>query len=131
MIEGNLDPKDLPGAWSDALEHLLGVTPPDDSQGCLQDIHWYCGMWGYFPTYTIGAMAAAQLFGAAKREDAEIESGLAKGDFGPLMCWLREKVHGLGARYTTNELLKQATGSALDPSAFKTHLNTRYMENAQ
>jgi carboxypeptidase Taq len=131
MIEGNLDPEDLPGAWADGLKHLLGVTPPDDSQGCLQDIHWYCGMWGYFPTYTIGAMAAAQLFSAAKREDTNIESGLATGNFGPLMRWLREKVHGLGARYTTNEILKKATGHALDPSAFKTHLNTRYFENAQ
>ena len=131
MIEGNLDPEDLPGAWADGLKHLLGVTPPDDSQGCLQDIHWYCGMWGYFPTYTIGAMAAAQLFIAAKREDTNIESGLATGNFGPLMRWLREKVHGLGARYTTNEILKKATGHALDPSAFKTHLNTRYFENAQ
>ncbi|MBT5495024.1 MAG: carboxypeptidase M32 [Alphaproteobacteria bacterium] len=131
MIDGDLNPEDLPGAWSEGMKQLLGVSPPDDSQGCLQDIHWYCGMWGYFPTYTIGAMAAAQLFDAAKREETEIESGLATGDFGPLMRWLREKVHGLGARYTTNEILKKATGRALDPSAFKTHLNNRYLEKAQ
>jgi carboxypeptidase Taq len=128
MIDGDLDAKDLPVAWDDGLKQLLGVSPPDDSQGCLQDIHWYCGMWGYFPTYTIGAMAAAQLFARAKREVTNIESGLAVGDFGPLMRWLREKVHGLGARYTTNEILEKATGRALDPSAFKTHLNTRYLE---
>ena len=131
MIDGDLNPEDLPSAWSEGMKQLLGVSPPEDSQGCLQDIHWYCGMWGYFPTYTIGAMAAAQLFAAAKREETGIESGLATGDFGPLMRWLREKVHGLGARYTTNEILEKATGRALDPSAFKTHLNTRYLENAQ
>jgi carboxypeptidase Taq len=131
MIDGDLAAKELPGAWADGLKQLLGVAPADDSKGCLQDIHWYCGMWGYFPTYTIGAMAAAQLFATAKREETGIEAGLAAGDFKPLMRWLREKVHGLGARYTTNEILEKATGRALDPSAFKTHLNTRYLENTQ
>lgn len=131
MIDGDLAAKELPVAWADGLKQLLGVAPTDDRKGCLQDIHWYCGMWGYFPTYTIGAMAAAQLFATAKHEETGIEAGLAAGDFAPLMRWLREKVHGLGARYTTNEILEKATGRDLDPSAFKTHLNTRYLENTQ
>lgn len=127
MIDGDLVPRDLPGAWRDGMQALLGVSPPDDRNGCLQDIHWYDGAWGYFPTYTIGAMAAAQLFAAAQQSEMEIDSGLAAGDFGPLMRWLRAEVHEWGARFTTNEILQRATGRPLDPSAFKKHLMTRYL----
>jgi carboxypeptidase Taq len=129
MIEGDLQAPDLPGAWADGLEALLGIAPPDDRRGCLQDIHWYDGAWGYFPTYTIGAMAAAQLFATARETDGDIVTGLARGDFTPLMRWLRAEVHALGARFTTNELLKRATGRILDPTAFKRHLMNRYLED--
>ena len=71
------------------MKALVGVVPPDDRRGCLQDIHWPGGAWGYFPTYTLGALAAAQLFDAASTADSGIETGLAQGDFGPLVGWLR------------------------------------------
>lgn len=129
MIAGDLMPADLPGAWADGMRDLLDVVPPDDRNGCLQDIHWYDGAWGYFPTYTIGAMAAAQLFATAQRADSGIVSGLATGDFEPLMRWLRREVHNLGARFSTNALLERATGQPLDPTAFKAHLKTRYLED--
>ena len=130
MIEGDLLPRDLPGAWKDQMNQLLAISPPNDRLGCLQDIHWYDGAWGYFPTYSLGAMAAAQLFGAACESDPHIEVALGGGDFSPLMRWLRTNVHNLGARFTTNKILEQATGRILDPEAFKAHLKTRYLEDA-
>lgn len=129
MIKGDLAVTDLPGAWNEGMQALLNVVPPDDRNGCLQDIHWYDGAWGYFPTYTIGAMAAAQLFSSAKQAEPGILTGLTTGDFNPLMSWLRREVHGLGARYSTDELLTRATGRPLDPKAFKEHLSMRYLED--
>ncbi|MBO88711.1 MAG: carboxypeptidase M32 [Rickettsiales bacterium] len=130
MIDGDLLPRDLPSAWEDQFKQLLAISPPNDQHGCLQDIHWYDGAWGYFPTYSIGAMAAAQLFAAARESDPNIVSALGRGDFSPLMRWLRKNVHDLGARFTTNEILQQATGQILKPEAFKAHLRTRYLDEA-
>ncbi len=127
MIEGVLRPAELPEAWREGMQELLGVAPAGDRDGCLQDIHWYDGAWGYFPTYTICAMAAAQLFAAARMQDAAIEPGISVGDFRPLMQWLAGNVHGEGARFTTSELLERVTGRGLDPEAFKTHLRQRYL----
>ncbi|MDJ0972420.1 MAG: carboxypeptidase M32 [Kiloniellales bacterium] len=127
LIAGDLALDELPGAWNDGMESLLGVMPPDDSQGCLQDIHWYDGAWGYFPTYTLGALAAAQFFDAARRDLPEIPEALARGDFAPLMTWLREKVHGAAARLSSDALLEEATGRPLDPEVFKAHLRARYL----
>ena len=97
MIAGDLDPADLPGAWNDGMRKLLGITPPNDRLGCLQDIHWYDGAWGYFPTYTLGAMAAAQIFQAAVAAEPAIPDGIARGEFAPLVGWLRANVHGKGS----------------------------------
>lgn len=127
ILAGDRPLEDLPGAWNDGLEALLGIRPPDDRRGCLQDIHWYSGAWGYFPTYTLGAMAAAQLYAAAKAADSTIEPALAAGEFGPLYGWLRPNVHELGARFGTGELIERATGRPLDAAAFKAHLTTRYL----
>jgi carboxypeptidase Taq len=127
LIAGDLALADLPGAWNDGMEALLGVRPPDDRLGCLQDIHWYDGAWGYFPTYTLGALAAAQFFDAAIQALPEIPEALERGDFAPLMTWLREKVHGAAARLSTDALLEEVTGRPLDPAVFKAHLRTRYL----
>lgn len=127
MIAGDLAISDLPGAWNDAMRDLLGISPPDDAQGCLQDIHWYCGLFGYFPSYTLGAMAAAQLMQAARRAAPTIDDALAKGDFAPLLAWLRQNIHRHGARHGFSDLLRKATGKPLDPGAFETHLSTRYL----
>jgi carboxypeptidase Taq len=126
MIAGDLALKDLPAAWNDGMKELLGVAPPDDRQGCLQDIHWYDGGFGYFPTYTLGAMTAAQLFDAAKR-DAAVSAGIAHGDFKPLLDWLRRNVHGLASSLPTAELLTRATGKPLDSAVFEAHLRARYL----
>src|SRR3546814_18939209 len=93
MIAGDLPLDDLPAEWNRGMQELLGITPPDDRLGCLQDIHWYDGARGYFPTYTLGAMTAAQLFAAARRARPEIPAALGRGDFAPLMGWLAARVH--------------------------------------
>lgn len=127
IIAGDLALADLPGAWNEGMRALLGISPPDDTHGCLQDIHWYDGAWGYFPTYTLGAIAAAQLFAAAKAAVPEIPAAIGRGDFAPLIGWLGQNVHAWGSFYSTDELLEQATGRPLDPTAFEDHLTARYL----
>jgi len=129
LIEGRMEPADLPGAWSEGYRRLLGLTPPDDRMGCLQDIHWYGGSWGYFPTYTLGAMTAAQLFDAACRADSDILPAIGTGDFRPLLGWLGANVHAKGSLLSTRDLLVEATGRPLDPAVFKAHLERRYLDH--
>jgi carboxypeptidase Taq len=127
MIAGDLALADLPAAWNDGMRELLGTAPADDRAGCLQDIHWYDGAWGYFPTYTLGAMTAAQLFDAAKRADPQILPSIARGDFAPLLAWLRQHVHTKASRFATGELISAATGRPLDAATYEKHLETRYL----
>ncbi len=127
MLAGDLPISDLPTAWNAGMRDLLGTAPPDDRLGCLQDIHWYDGAWGYFPTYTLGAMAAAQIYAAATAAVPAIPDAIAAGNFAPLMAWLAENVHGKGSLLSTAALIKTATGKPLDDTAFKAHLRTRYL----
>jgi len=127
LIEGDMEVPDIPAAWNQGMERMLGVSPPSDREGCLQDLHWYDGAWGYFPTYTLGAMTAAQLFKAAKKAVPGIEPRIAKGDFQPLFRWLKTNVHAKGSLLPARELLIEATGRALDPEVFKAHLKARYL----
>lgn len=130
MIAGDLALTDLPGAWNEAMAQLLGVTVPNDRLGCLQDIHWPGGGWGYFPTYTLGAMTAAQLFATARQADSDLIPGLARGDFGPLVRWLRHHVHGQGCLLSSRDLVTAATGQPLNSAFFKAHLTQRYLDRA-
>jgi carboxypeptidase Taq len=127
LIAGDMQLDDLPAAWNAGMEKLLGITPPSDREGCLQDIHWYDGAWGYFPTYTLGAMTAAQLFDSACRAHPDIPAAIRRGDFRALLGWLRQRVHGHGSRLSTRDLLIEATGRPLDPALFKRHLEARYL----
>jgi len=127
LIAGDLAVRDLPGAWNDGIKALLGLEVPDDARGCLQDIHWYDGAFGYFPSYTLGAMAAAQLYAAALADKPEIPTRLAEGDLTPLTAWLREHVHAHGSRFGFDDLLRAATGRPLDPAVFVAHLRARYL----
>lgn len=129
MIDGRLDPADLPGAWREGLREVLGVEPPDDRTGCLQDIHWFAGAFGYFPTYTMGAMTAAQLFDAARSAAPGLEGEIARGRIDTLLAWLREHVHSLGSLLPTRELLVRATGRPLDVAIFRRHLERRYLRD--
>ena len=127
LLSGDLAVADLPGAWRDRMQTLLGLDVPNDKDGCLQDIHWFSGAVGYFPTYTLGALAAAQLFAAACAADEAILKGVAAGDFAPLFVWLREHVDGYGSLLPTDLLLQRATGRKLGVDAFRTHLEARYL----
>jgi carboxypeptidase Taq len=127
LMSGDLVVKDLPGAWNDALRGLLNVVPPDDARGCLQDIHWYDGAFGYFPSYTLGAMAAAQLMAAARKAAPHLPESMKAGDLSPLIGWLRTHVHSQGSLMGFNDLLRSATGKPLDPADFQAHLRARYL----
>ena len=127
LVAGDLALRDLPGAWNDALKALLGIVAPDDRLGCLQDIHWYSGAIGYFPTYTLGAMAAAQLFDAAGKDLPGLPATISRGEFKPLVDWVAENVHAKASYLSTQDLLTAATGRPLDPAVFKAHLQARYL----
>ncbi len=129
LIAGDMALADLPREWNQGMRELLGVVPPNDALGCLQDIHWYDGAWGYFPTYTLGAMNAAQLFQAATAADAAILPGIAAGDFAPLMAWLRANVHGKASSRSTDQIMTEATGRPLETGPYLRHLRARYLED--
>lgn len=126
MISGDLDPADLPEAWNNMMEDLIGVTPQTPRESHIQDVHWFVGYWGYFPTYLLGAMGTAQLYSAAKDQNPDMEAGFAKGDFQPLIRWLRDNVHSKGSLLTTPELFRQSTGQPLDSGLYLDHLTGRY-----
>ena len=127
LIAGEMELEALPAEWNKGMQDLLGVTPPNDGLGCLQDIHWYDGAWGYFPTYTLGAMTAAQLFAAAREANPGIPEALGQGDFSPLMGWLAEHVHAQASSAGFEQILEKATGKPLDPKIFEAHLKARYL----
>ena len=128
LLSGALAVRDLPAAWREGMKRVLGVAPETDRDGCLQDIHWPDGAFGYFPTYTLGAVMAAQLFAAARAAEPEILPGIARGDFAPLVAWLKTNVHEHGSLPTTDELLERAAGRPLDLAAYTGHLRARYLE---
>jgi carboxypeptidase Taq len=128
LLEGTLEVEDLPAAWNEKMTDYLGLsTEGNFENGVMQDVHWPAGLIGYFPTYTLGAMMAAQLFAAAKRSNVELPQQLKGGDFSGLLKWLRTHVHGLGSSVSVDQLLEAATGDALTPDAFLNHLRTRYL----
>ena len=127
LIGGTLAVRDLPDAWAEQMQELLGITPDTDANGCMQDIHWPDGSFGYFPTYTLGAMTAAQLMDTVHKAIPDLGKYLYKGDFKPLFEWLGVHVHSLGSKYSSPDLLKHATGKTLDASIYKKHLEQRYL----
>jgi carboxypeptidase Taq len=127
LIAGEMVLPDLPREWNQGMRELIGVEPPNDALGCLQDIHWYDGAWGYFPTYTLGAMNAAQLFQAAKAADGAILPGIAQGDFAPLLAWLRANVHAKASSLSTDQIMIEATGRPTETGPYLSHLKARYL----
>jgi carboxypeptidase Taq len=126
LIAGDLAVPDLPAAWKAKSRELLGLEPSDDASGCLQDVHWSAGLFGYFPSYALGNLYAAQLWSAMKKELPDLEGGIEAGDLGPLLSWLRKNIHEPGASFLPGELLRRATGSELDPSHFTAYLGEKY-----
>ena len=127
LLSGDLTTGDLPGAWAERVEALLGLKIPDDARGCLQDIHWSFGGIGYFPTYTLGNLYAAQLMDAVRREfGAGIEDDFRHGDFTRLKGWLNQHIHRHGQRYRAGELCQRATGAPLSPKPFLSYLSEKF-----
>ncbi|MEF8779055.1 MAG: carboxypeptidase M32 [Haloferacaceae archaeon] len=128
LIRGDLDVADVPEVWNDKYEEYLGIRPETDAEGCLQDIHWSHGNFGYFPTYSLGSVMAAQLFAAADAEIDDLEGKIREGEFEPLHEWLSENVHAHGQRYRTNQLVVQATGEAFTADHFTDYVEEKYGE---
>ena len=124
-MSGDLPTADLPGAWDARYREYLGIAAPDVRDGCLQDVHWAAGLIGYFPTYTLGNLYAAQLYEAAAADLGDLEAGFAAGEFGPLLAWLRDKVHCHGSRYPAAELCRRATGRDLSAEPLLRHLRAK------
>lgn len=125
LVEGSLTPRDLPAAWNEAVLALGWAEPENDRTGCLQDGHWLAGMFGYFPTYSLGNAAAAQLFAAAQRDLGPLEDQFARGEFAPLRLWLHQHVHRHGHRHTTGEIIRMASGTVLGADSLVARLRQR------
>jgi carboxypeptidase Taq len=126
MIAGKLKIKDVPAAWNDTFRQFLGLTPPNDAEGCLQDIHWSMGIFGYFPTYALGNLYAAQFFDAARQALPDLEAHIARGELHPLREWLRENIHRHGQRYRATELVERVTGQPPSHRSFIEYLTRKY-----
>jgi carboxypeptidase Taq len=126
LLSGDLVAADLPGAWSELYQRYLGVTPADDRSGCLQDSHWAEGLIGYFPTYTLGNVYAAQIYETAARDLGSIDDAFARGNFTELREWLRENIHRHGMRYRSDEIIERITGRPADPRVLIRSLSQRY-----
>jgi carboxypeptidase Taq len=128
LIAGSLSVSDLPDAWNAKFKELFGVVPPTPAQGCLQDIHWSLGDFGYFPTYALGNLLAAQLFQTFAKKHPDWEARVASGEFPFIRDWLKQNIHIHGKRYNSDELAKRATGKTLSEDAYCHYLKAKYKE---
>jgi carboxypeptidase Taq len=126
LIAGELQPADAPAAWNEKFTSFFGLTPPDDRLGCLQDIHWSMGGLGYFPTYTLGNLYAAQLMEQARQDLGDLDGDFRRGEFGRLKGWLNDKIHRQGQRYRPRELCRKVTGRPLSPRPLLAYLRRKY-----
>ena len=128
LVNGTIDPTDLPRLWNEAMESYLGAVPSNDALGVLQDVHWSMGYIGYFPSYMLGNLYAAQLFETLRADRPSLDEEIAAGDFEGLLSWLRDKVHRFGAAYEPQDLLRRVTGSTLDSRYFVRYVVDKYSE---
>jgi len=126
LIRGDLDVPEVPAVWDDKMEDYLGVRPETDAEGCLQDIHWSHGSFGYFPTYTLGSVLAAQLDAAMRDDVPDVDGKVRDGEFGPIREWHRDAVHRHGKRYRTDDLVERATGEPFSADAFLDYVREKY-----
>ena len=126
LISRDLSVNDLPAAWNEKMEEYLGVIPETDSDGVLQDIHWSLGVFGYFPTYSLGNLMSTQLFNQARIDLGDLDEQIASGHFAPLLGWLRENVHQYGRKLYAREILEQVTGSTLSSESWLEYVKEKY-----
>lgn len=125
LIAGKMNVKEVPQVWNAKFKESLGITPPDDAQGCLQDIHWSTGAFGYFPTYALGKLYAAQFFEQARKDIPDLYDRIAANDHNPLLTWLRKNIHAHGRRYRAHELVEKVTGKPLSIQPFMTYVKEK------
>ncbi|MBN1115056.1 MAG: carboxypeptidase M32 [Oligoflexia bacterium] len=128
LIDGGLDIKDVPEVWNSKYREYLGINPPDDRQGCLQDVHWSFGLFGYFPSYTLGYLYAAQFYNKMQMDLGDVDLIIKNGNFTPVLDWLRKNIHSKGKRYNSTELIKKVTGSDFSAKPFVEYLNKKFGE---
>lgn len=128
LLEGSLDVGDVPDAWDAKMQEYLGIIPPTDASGCLQDVHWSAGLLGYFPTYSIGNLLSAQLWHALGQALPDRDAQMAEGQFAPILDWLRENVHHYGSKYLPKELVLKATGEPLTSRYYADYLHAKYSD---
>jgi carboxypeptidase Taq len=126
LIEGKIQVSELSDTWNSKFEELLGIVPPDDKEGVLQDIHWGWGLIGYFPTYFLGSLYASQIYEHALKELPSLAEDYQKGKFMPLLSYLRENIHQHGSIYRANELIKRITGEDLNPDYFFKYIEKKF-----
>ncbi len=128
LLEGRIGFDELPAAWNQKMKDYLGITPPDDGQGVLQDVHWASGLIGYFPTYTLGNLISAQLFRKAGNEIPQMQEQIRQGEFHSLLNWLRLRIHRHGRKYEPLELIQKAIGEPLEAEPFLEYLRKKFGE---
>ena len=128
MIEGKIAIKDLPEIWNTKMQEYLGITPPDDAHGVLQDIHWSAGLIGYFPTYALGNLVSAQLWEKINKDIRDLDQQIHNGKFDALLAWLRKNIHVHGHKYDPQDLVQKVAGSKIDPSAYVRYLTKKYSD---
>ena len=128
LINGGLEVRDLPEAWNAKMREYLGLTPPDHRDGVLQDVHWSAGLFGYFPTYTLGNIYAAQFFARAAEEVGGLDERFARGEFSPFLQWLRDNIHSQGSRYRPRDLVQRVTGEELNSRFLQDYLNSKFKD---
>jgi carboxypeptidase Taq len=128
LMEGSLQARDLPDAWNVQMQEYLGLTPPDNASGVLQDVHWSNGMIGYFSTYALGNLISLQLWECIQKDIPDLTWQIEQGEFGALLGWLREKIHRHGAKFEPAELVEQVTGSKITPEPYMRYLEEKYGE---
>ena len=126
MMNGKVSPADIPAVWNERTEKYFGITPHDDVEGCLQDVHWSFGLMGYFPTYTLGNLLAAQLYYKAQKDIDDMEDGFAKGEFKPFLGWLRKNIHEHGRKYMYLDTCKRVTGKTIDEENLLRYIKDKY-----
>lgn len=127
ILNGEIAIDDIPAAWNQAFESMFGIIPPNDKEGCLQDIHWSMGGMGYFSTYTLGNLNASQLFHTATKDPA-IRKAFDQADYAPLLRWMRENIHAHGSTYLPQDLMIKATGEGTNPDYHLAHLRRRFLD---
>lgn len=128
LMEGTMNVGDLPEIWNSKMQEYLGITPPNDALGVLQDIHWSGGSIGYFPTYALGNLASVQLWNKLLEENPNVPDEIARGKFETVLAWMRENVHKYGSKYEPQEIMLKATGNKIDPAPYMAYLRKKYTE---